>query len=196
MKMPESSTKNKILQIASGLFYSKGFVNTGIEEIIVSCNIKRPTLYYYFNSKVELGLAYLDFQEKEFIGVLEKLGERNHTLQDFFAAWTILVKRAAREKNFYGCPFSSFAAQLNPDDKPVFEKKLHHIKNRWLETVSYILKQKSKKKNKRELDYSAIATEVMVIYVGTSNLYRMTGQIEFLNAMGNQFEQIATRCRE
>lgn len=192
--MLEITTKDKILRAASDLFYSKGYVNTGVEEIISSCNSKKPTLYYYYKSKSDLGLAYLDFKETEFIGILERLGERSETVHDFFSSWTIQVKRAAREKNFHGCPFSSFAAQLSLEDKPLFEPKLHRIKKHWLETVSSILEKKASKKRKKDSrDYSSVAMEVMVVYVGASNLFRMTGQAEFLNAMGKQFENIADR---
>jgi len=188
-----TDTKEKILKTAAVLFYSKGYVNTGVEEIITICEIKKPTLYYYFKSKTDLGLAYLDYKETEFLGVLKRLGEKTETADKFFSAWTILVKRAAREGNFHGCPFSSFAAQLRLEDRPVFEEKLHSIKKNWLDTVRYVLENKLPEKRKaahlKDMQYAA--SEAMVVYVGASMLYRMTGQTEFLNAMGSQFAQIA-----
>lgn len=189
-----TSTKDRILDTASELFYSKGYVNTGLEEIINLCEIKKPTLYYYFKSKADLGLAYLEAKEEEFIGVLIKLGNKTKTAQEFFSAWTTLVKRSAREKNFHGCPFSSFAAQLKQEDKPFFEDKLNSIKTNWLNTVRSIL-EKNFPNRKKTADMQEAASEAMVVFVGASMLYRMTGQTEFLNAMGVQFQQIADRIK-
>lgn len=192
--MNERSTKEKILNVAAELFYSNGYVNTGVEEIISACNSKKPTLYYYFKSKADLGLAYLDFKELEFLEIMDKLEERSETLQDFFGSWIMLVKRLAKKKEFFGCPFSSFASQLNQTSKPFFETKLHQIKKHWLAKVKNILENKSSSNKKNtSIDFDSIAMEVMVIYVGGSNLYRMTGQIEFINVMGKQFEEIAIR---
>ncbi len=192
-----TDTKEKILKTAAALFYSKGYVNTGVEEIITLCEIKKPTLYYYFKSKTDLGLAYLDYKETEFLGVLKRLGEKTKTADKFFSAWTVLVKRAAREQNFHGCPFSSFAAQLRLEDRPVFEEKLHSIKKNWLDTVRSVLENKlpEKKKAAHLKDMQSAASEAMVVYVGASMLYRMTGQTEFLNAMGSQFAQIADKVK-
>ena len=189
-----TDTKTKILETASELFYSKGYVNTGVEEIITLCQIKKPTLYYYFKSKTDLGLAYLESKETEFIGVLIKLGQRTKTAHEFFAAWTTLVKRSARENNFHGCPFSSFAAQLKQEDRPAFEDKLNSIKGNWLNTVKSILEDRLSAKKKRT-DMTEAASEAMVVFVGASMLYRMTGQMEFLNAMGSQFEKIADKVK-
>jgi AcrR family transcriptional regulator len=192
----ESSTKERILNTAVDLFYSKGYVNTGVEEIIVASNCKKPTLYYYFKSKSDLGIAYLDFKEAEFLSVLDRLSERTETLQDFFHAWTNLVKRGAKERKFHGCPFTSFAAQMNNEERPIFEEKLHFIKKKWLKKVGSIMENKSsKKRNFSTIDFSEKALGAMVIYVGGSNLYRMTGQIEFLDAMGKQFQQIANEIK-
>lgn len=44
-------TKDNILEQAINLFYLKGYNNVGIQEIVESSGITKPTLYYYFGSK-------------------------------------------------------------------------------------------------------------------------------------------------
>ncbi|WP_411821830.1 TetR/AcrR family transcriptional regulator [Leptospira sp. 'Mane'] len=191
--MTKPNTKERILDTAVDLFYSKGYVNTGVEEIINTCDIKKPTLYYYFESKAALGLAYLDFKEAEFLGILDRLSKRSESLSDFFIAWTTLIERAARTKKYYGCPFGSFASQLSSIDRSTFESKLRLIKKRWLEMVISILEKYSPKRKKKPEDLREMALEVMVVYEGAANLYRMTGEIEFIYMMRKQFEQITKR---
>ncbi|WP_167884400.1 TetR/AcrR family transcriptional regulator [Leptospira ilyithenensis] len=191
--MTKLNTKERILDSAADLFYSKGYVNTGVEEIITSCDIKKPSLYYHFESKAALGLAYLDFKEKEFLGILDRLSERAESLSDFFTNWTTLIERAARAKKYYGCPFGSFASQLPTQDRNVFESKLRLIKKHWLATVISVLKKHSSKRKNSSEDHGKLALEVMVIYEGAASLYRMSGEIEFIHMMRKQFEQIAKR---
>ncbi|HNH07000.1 MAG TPA: hypothetical protein PK683_00750, partial [Leptospiraceae bacterium] len=64
----------------------------------------------------------------------------------------------------------------------------------WLNTVKSILEDRLSAKKKRT-DMTEAASEAMVVFVGASMLYRMTGQMEFLNAMGSQFEKIADKVK-
>ncbi|NBU96861.1 MAG: TetR/AcrR family transcriptional regulator [Spirochaetia bacterium] len=188
-KLEQLPTKERILETAANLFYTKGYVNTGIEEIIGHCNIKKPSLYYYYKSKSELGLAYLDYKELEALSNFDSIHKRTKTVKDFYKSWTNHVKRSAREKSFYGCPFSAIAIQLPIEEKEIFHSTLNRIKINWLAKIQSILEEKSSKyPENQSIDYSNKALETMVIYVGASNLYRMSGQIEFLTSMGNQFE--------
>lgn len=176
------------MDVASDLFYSKGYVNTGVEEIITHCNVKKPTLYYYYESKVALGLAYLSHKENEFLGILDRLGEKSPSLQDFFIGWTNLIRRMASHKTYHGCPFGSFASQLSDKDRPDFESKLRTIKKRWLEKVSSVLRKHCPKTDESVIQKTAM--ETMVIYEGAANLYRMTGEVVFIQSMKDQFLKI------
>jgi AcrR family transcriptional regulator len=193
-KLEQLSTKERILEIAVDLFYTKGYVNTGIEEIINHCNIKKPSLYYYFKSKSELGLAYLDYKELEALSNFDAIHKRTKTVKEFYKSWTNHVKRSARGKSFYGCPFSAIAIQLPIEEKILFHSTLNRIKINWLEKIQSILEEKSSRfPQNHSIDYSAKALETMVIYVGVSNLYRMSGQTQFLTSMGNQFEELGKK---
>lgn len=46
--------KERIMECAEDLFYSKGYDATGIQEIVDRAGITKPTLYYYFGSKLGL----------------------------------------------------------------------------------------------------------------------------------------------
>ena len=49
--------KEKILAVASELFFEHGFHATGIDTIVAQSGITKKTLYYHFPSKAELILA-------------------------------------------------------------------------------------------------------------------------------------------
>ncbi|HEX37464.1 MAG TPA: TetR/AcrR family transcriptional regulator [Candidatus Cloacimonetes bacterium] len=46
--------KNEILDVAQNLFYTQGFDNTSINQIIDQIGIAKGTIYHYFKSKYEL----------------------------------------------------------------------------------------------------------------------------------------------
>ena len=46
--------KRELLQIAYGMFVSKGYENTSVDEIIEAAGIAKGTYYYYFQSKEQM----------------------------------------------------------------------------------------------------------------------------------------------
>lgn len=57
----EDKTDNraKILDCAVHLFYQKGYDAVGVQEIATAAGVTKPTLYYYFKSKLGLLEAFL-----------------------------------------------------------------------------------------------------------------------------------------
>ena len=45
--------KERILECALELFYAKGYDAVGVQEIAERSGITKPTLYYYFGSKLD-----------------------------------------------------------------------------------------------------------------------------------------------
>lgn len=74
-------TKNIILQTALDLFYSKGYDAVGVQEIATKSGITKPTLYYYFGSKLGLLEGLLLEQSKPLIRQLENTCT-SETVQD------------------------------------------------------------------------------------------------------------------
>ena len=44
----------RIMECAKKLFYAKGYDAVGVQEIVDRAGITKPTLYYYFGSKLGL----------------------------------------------------------------------------------------------------------------------------------------------
>jgi len=55
-----SDVRKRIVQTALALFATRGYHNTGIADILKESGVKRGSLYHYFPSKKELGLAAID----------------------------------------------------------------------------------------------------------------------------------------
>jgi len=55
-----SDARQRIVQAALELFAARGYYNTGIADILKESGVGRGSLYHYFPSKKELGLAAID----------------------------------------------------------------------------------------------------------------------------------------
>jgi AcrR family transcriptional regulator len=183
----ETSNRIKILNKAGHLFYSQGFNKTGMEQITKVSGLTKPSLYYHFKSKNDLGLAYLEMQQKGFSLFLTKLQKRSETFEDYLVAWTRSLKHLARKDKFFGCPFSVFASEIPLEDRAFFESRLLEIEAGWL---------KFQKDVALEFGYPAIevgtiARKMMITYTGCAMLYRLTRDKRYLDDLENNLKLLA-----
>jgi TetR/AcrR family transcriptional regulator len=61
------SKKEELLSAALKLFAADGYENVGIQKIVETVDVKKPTLYYYFGSKQGLLAALLDRHFEPFL---------------------------------------------------------------------------------------------------------------------------------
>ena len=71
------STKNRIIEVSLKLFSEKGYDAVGVQEIVNSCGITKPTLYYYFGSKLGLLQEIINSYGGEFYKQLLSSGTYN-----------------------------------------------------------------------------------------------------------------------
>jgi len=104
--------KERILETADKLFYTKGIRAIGVDTIAAEVGISKRTLYNHFPSKDALISAYLG---RRFV---------QPGLSDKPAAEQILgtfdrLERGFASKGFRGCPFVNAVAELGAEDKSV-----------------------------------------------------------------------------
>jgi AcrR family transcriptional regulator len=70
-------TRDRIVEVAIGVFASRGFRNVSIDSIAAEVGVTRQGLLYHFSSKVELLVAVLDQHEQDNAETIAKLFELN-----------------------------------------------------------------------------------------------------------------------
>lgn len=183
----ESSTRIKILNQAGQLFYKQGFNNTGMEQITKVTGLTKPSLYYHFKSKNELGLAYLEMQQKGFYLFLTRLHDRSDTFEDYMVSWVRSLRHLARKDKFFGCPFSVFASEIPEADRAFFAARLTEIERGWLKFQENVA---------REFGFAAkeaeeAARKMMIAYTGCAMLYRLTRDTRYLADLENHLRALA-----
>jgi AcrR family transcriptional regulator len=120
------STRDRILDAATELFYAHGIRAISADKIIERAGITKVTFYRHFRTKDALVLAYLERQaawERDALGWLrESTGDDAEALRRFAAA----VGELTCEPGFRGCAFINAAAEYADPDGPVRKAVAEH----------------------------------------------------------------------
>lgn len=95
--MEQETTKEKILLTALDLFSQKGYDSVGIQEICGESGITKPTLYYYYKSKLGLLEAMLSLFGGNMVSVLKKASAYDHDMIKHLTEVLISSVEFARE---------------------------------------------------------------------------------------------------
>jgi AcrR family transcriptional regulator len=111
--MSEKPTmKERILETADRLFYSRGIRAVGVDTIAAEIGISKRTLYNHFPSKDELIAAYL-------AGRFVQPQRSDNPPVDQILGTFDRLERGFASKGFRGCPFVNAVAELGAEDKSI-----------------------------------------------------------------------------
>ncbi len=74
--------RRMILQCALELFYKRGYDAAGVQEIVEMAGITKPTMYYYFKSKLGLLEALIEEKGKLLLQALREVQERQQCFEE------------------------------------------------------------------------------------------------------------------
>jgi AcrR family transcriptional regulator len=60
MEIESINKKDKILEAARDIFFKKSFYEATMDDIALLSGVKKPTIYYYFPSKIDLASQLLE----------------------------------------------------------------------------------------------------------------------------------------
>src|SRR5256886_17211666 len=82
MLTSDSTTRQQVLQAALKKFAVCGYEGTSVQDIVEAAKVTKPTLYYYFDNKVELYQALVDYAHDERFRLMQAAAEGGRTLAD------------------------------------------------------------------------------------------------------------------
>jgi AcrR family transcriptional regulator len=163
----QSEARQRIINTALDLFYRQGYLATGINQVIAESGVSKNTFYYYFPSKDDLCVAYLQERHKIWMGwLLDHLSakptpyEKLLGLFDFLDTWL-------RKCDFRGCAFLNIATEV-PDVNHRIRKEVIQHKDKLRKLFHHLLSDLKKSEN----DYSGIDMALLpdflyVLFEGT-----------------------------
>ncbi|MGJ4751706.1 TetR/AcrR family transcriptional regulator [Leptospira kmetyi] len=186
------SGKEDILAITADLFYTNGYNNTGLAEILNKCNLAKTSLYHHFGSKAGLGLAYLEMMKEDLFKRIELWVNKRKSVGEYLSKWIWYIKKSIKENQFHGCPFAGFAYQLSKDDIELFTPKMEEISRDWMKLLSDFVSGLQKNGTvRKDLKAKDIAFEMLAIYQGHVTLWKLTKNMQHIEAMDRKFKELA-----
>jgi len=73
MEMENINKKEIILEAAREVFFKKSFYEATMDDIAQLSGIKKPTIYYYFPSKIDLASQLLEVNVKKIFGKINEI---------------------------------------------------------------------------------------------------------------------------
>lgn len=74
--------KTLLMKCAKELFYAKGYDAVGVQEIVERAGLTKPTLYYYFGSKLGLLRTLLEVKSGELRALIDEALEPEEGIQE------------------------------------------------------------------------------------------------------------------
>lgn len=71
--MKSYNKKEQILDAAQEIFFKKSFYEATMEDIAQLSGVKKPTIYYYYPSKIDLASELIEQYIKKFFGKVEEI---------------------------------------------------------------------------------------------------------------------------
>lgn len=121
-----SEPRERLLRIASRIFYTRGIHSVGIEEIVSTAEVTRSTLYRHFPGKEDLVLAYLTTASDAEREQLEAAVTPDQSPAEALRAIAAIVVQQIKSPIFRGCAFLNAAAEYPDEDHPVHQAVLAH----------------------------------------------------------------------
>ena len=109
--------RDRILEVADELFYSRGIHTVGIDEIVALAGTAKATLYAHFPSKDALIATYLQRRSEEWREYMnEELAKRGGSPRQRLDNVFAILAESCATPGFRGCPFINATAEYpNPE---------------------------------------------------------------------------------
>jgi len=120
------SPRERLLDTAGRLFYERGFLGVGVDEIVAESGVAKMTLYRHFPSKDALVVAYLERAEEEFCGWFEAALATAREPRDKIMAIFTAVAALAQSARCLGCTFQMSAAEFPDRTHPAHKVAVGH----------------------------------------------------------------------
>jgi len=108
IKKNKINTRELLLDSAFKTFYKYGFQGANIATILTEVGINKGSMYHFFKSKKELGLAVIEERiERNLELKYNQVFEQNESFKVLFN-----VLRSAPETLIYGCPLNKMSQEM------------------------------------------------------------------------------------
>jgi len=134
MRNINTSTRDRIIDLADQLFYERGFDHTSFADIAAAVKLSRGNFYYHFKTKDEILDAVIERRIQKTQGMLDDWATAAPTpIERVVRFIRIMVMNGAKIRK-HGCPVGTLCTELAKLEHPSLSKanQLFTLFRNWL----------------------------------------------------------------
>ncbi|MGH1519301.1 TetR/AcrR family transcriptional regulator [Chryseobacterium sp. JK1] len=161
--MKKEKVRERIIRVASDLFYRQGYNSTGINQIIAEADIAIGSLYNHFPSKNDLLQAYLIKEEITWFQGFENCIVKISDPKDKLLAMVDFRKKLQQSSQFSGCHFIKIISEIG-EGNPVISDFVRKHKEKQKEQIRTLVKESNS--NREESASEFISDTIFLLIEG------------------------------
>jgi len=172
-----SANRQRIVDAADHLFYSRGYNQTSFSDISDETGIPRGNFYYYFKTKEDILAAVVDARLSEFMHMLKSCEESSaEPLQRLLSLTQFPLQKESQVLK-YGCPIGTLSSELvKEQDTEISQARLTAVFDLLKNWIEVQLEQLGQSTRAKEIALNLLAKMQGVIMI--ANVYK---DAEFLH---------------
>lgn len=181
--MKKEKVKERIIRVASDLFYRQGFNSTGINQIIAEADIAIGSLYNHFSSKNDLLQAYLTKEELEWFKGYEEQTSKISDPREKIISLIEYRKKLQKSSKFAGCHFIKIISEIG-DSSPTVSDFVKQHKNKQKELIRKLVLEYSERR--KETDADLTTENIFLLIEGAvvdSTIHKNTDSFDLIKKM-------------
>lgn len=184
------ATMQRMQNTGLQLFYTNGYYNTSVDEVLKELQLSKGAFYYHFESKEAFIISIIQnlLARKVYSTLIEPIEGHENPVLTITKCFDEALEIAAQNKQDVGFILSNFMSEFNGKNE-IIMTHLNDILSVWeVNLVSTLQKGKFNGYIDRHADCEAVATYLMSAYFGirtlmagtaaTARKYRFMGQLK------------------
>lgn len=174
MDEQKQPSRDRIIEAANHLFYTKGYNQTSIADVADSTGITKGNLHYHFHSKEELLDAIINYRRELYTRQLALWDKQYHAPKEKLDCFVNMLLNQETELVRYGCPIGSLNVELGKFQETLQEKSLElfDLFQQWLEKIFRQLNKKNSKSLSQHLLAMAQGAALMAYVYDDTKILR------------------------
>lgn len=176
-KIKSQETKKLIVETSFDMFYSNGYNNTSIPDIMKKTNLTKGAFYHHFKNKLEIGKKVIEdiLSLRIYNGFIKPLKEnKSKSVSDLLVyVFTERIVNFSEKEKALGCPANNMINEIGCSVSD-FREPLRKLIDGWKDALIDVI-EIGKKNNeiKKEVDSNAAATYLICSFEGARGIRKI-----------------------
>ena len=176
-KLKSQETKRLIIETCFDMFYSNGYNNTSIPDIMKKTNLTKGAFYHHFKNKLEIGKKVIEdiLSIRIYNGFIKPLKEnKSKSVSDLLVyVFTERIKNFTEKEKALGCPANNMINEIGCSVSD-FREPLRKLMDGWKDALIDVIEiGKKNSEIRKEVNSNAAATYLICSFEGARGIRKI-----------------------